>query len=371
MLSSDQHDTIVSRLYAAALGEEPWTATLSHIAGSFGQSAALVQVADPETHAFRVENHGYSREFAEEFYAGEIYANDPRIPYYWNVAPGSIYFDHCLYDMAEIERNQWCQECFATLKVKYQLGAVLRLQSGTTGFLTLLSTAAEGHASEAAVRSFHRLAPHIEQACALGQVLGHRIASEAALTEALAAKADGVILLSRHGKPVFLNDVARAILAAGDGLALADDGFVTRRGPETRRLRLFVARAVSAGRSDACPGSAILITRPSGRRPYVLRILPAPPATPMLAALDIGCVIHIHDLAVVAVPSAAGLGSVFGLTEREADLAIELVRSTSLAVAATAARMSHNTARNHLQGIFRKCGVASQAEAVQLLGRLP
>ena len=81
--------------------------------------------------------------------------------------------------------------------------------------------------------------------------------------------------------------------------------------------------------------------------------------------------IHLQDLAIERLPSRASLSVLFGLSEREADLAIELVRATSLAHAADRAGMALNTARNHLQSIFRKSGVSSQAEAVQLFSRLP
>jgi DNA-binding CsgD family transcriptional regulator len=46
------------------------------------------------------------------------------------------------------------------------------------------------------------------------------------------------------------------------------------------------------------------------------------------------------------------------------------VRCANLAGAAAQAGMALNTARNHLQGIFRKSGTASQAEAVLLFSRL-
>ncbi len=61
---------------------------------------------------------------------------------------------------------------------------------------------------------------------------------------------------------------------------------------------------------------------------------------------------------------------VFGLTDREADLAVELARCASLAQAAANCGMAGNTARNHLQSIFRKSGASSQAEAVQLFARI-
>ncbi len=99
--------------------------------------------------------------------------------------------------------------------------------------------------------------------------------------------------------------------------------------------------------------------------------MPAPRMERFLSGDSISCVIHIHDLAQVHLPSRVSLSTVFGLSEREAALAIELVRCVDLPAAAARAQMSFNTARNHLQNIFRKCSVSSQAEAIQLFGRLP
>jgi DNA-binding NarL/FixJ family response regulator len=64
------------------------------------------------------------------------------------------------------------------------------------------------------------------------------------------------------------------------------------------------------------------------------------------------------------------LGAILGLSEREADLGVALVRCPSLPQAAADCGMAFNTARNHLQSIFRKSGTSSQAEAVQLFSRL-
>lgn len=181
-----------------------------------------------------------------------------------------------------------------------------------------------------------------------------------------------MILLGSTGQPTFMNDAARAILAAADALAYSDGVFVTRRGPESRRLQQMIGDAVTGLDSPQMRlGGQMLVSRPSGLRGYLVRVLPAPPAERFPDGPSTACVIHLQDLAIERLPSRASLSVLFGLSEREADLAIELVRATSLAHAADRAGMALNTARNHLQSIFRKSGVSSQAEAVQLFSRLP
>ncbi|UUX99572.1 helix-turn-helix transcriptional regulator [Sphingomonas sp. J315] len=185
------------------------------------------------------------------------------------------------------------------------------------------------------------------------------------LQQALAARVSGLILLDGVGNPSFVDDGARAILAARDGLRWECDGFAAVRGPETRRLCQMISCGLSRGpAAHPAMRMQMLVTRNSGCRPYLVRVI----AT---SCGEVVCAVHIFDLGIVHLPDPVVLREVFGLTQREADLAIELVRAGGLASAAAAAGMAHNTARNHLHGIFAKCCVMTQAEAVRLLAALP
>jgi DNA-binding CsgD family transcriptional regulator len=371
MLGRDQYDAIVERLYASALGDSPWLDTLQHIAVRFGASGSLIQVHDSASTVVGFTTYPFSEEFSARFYASELYRNDPRFRYFQQVAPGRIYFDSALYDVAEMERDPHVRASNDALGSRYSLGAVAGLPNGASAWLSLLRTGAEGHADAAAIAAYRRLAPHVEQALSLGLVVQQRAATQAALLDALAAKADGIVLLGCSGTPSFMNDAALAILAADDGLAFVQGAFVTRRANETRKLHRLIAAAIAPGPPcDSRPGGELLVTRASGSRPYVLRVMPAPPTERFLSGLGIACVIHLHDLAAIRLPSRSLLVAAFGLSGREADLAVELVRCASLAGAAARAGMALNTARNHLQAVFRKSGTASQAEAVQLFSRL-
>lgn len=187
----------------------------------------------------------------------------------------------------------------------------------------------------------------------------------------MASGADGVIHLSRAGRPTFVDGAARTILAAGDGLAYSRNAFVTCTAAETRRLQQMIRDAVATVRDpEGGQGGQMLVTRPSGLRPYVLRVAPVAQAEHPAGAKSVACIIYLHDPAAVPLPSKASLCTLYELTEREADLALALVQSATLVHAASNAGMALNTARNHLQSIFRKSGASNQAEAVQLFSRL-
>ncbi|HEY0107704.1 MAG TPA: hypothetical protein VGB91_16605 [Rhizomicrobium sp.] len=371
MLNRDVHDGLVGRLYASALGEAPWSETLAQFSAAFGTSASLIQMHDAEKKIVGFVAYPFTTRFATDFYASEIYRDDPRFAYFLGVRPGSIYYDGILYDIDEMSRDPRVRACNDAVSANYSLGAVIDLPRGATVYLSLLSTEAEGHACEAAIESFRRLAPHMRQAISLAQLVDQQAATQTALLEALARRADGIVLIGCDGTPVFVNEAARAVLTAGDGLVFSCGQFATLRGPETRRLQRLVCGAIARGAaSETSPGGDMLVTRPSGRRPYVLRVMRAPATERFLSSGGFAAAIHIYDLAATPAPPPALLVAAFGFSGRETDLALGLARCANLAGAAAQAGMAVNTARNHLQGIFRKTGTASQAEAVQLLSRL-
>ena len=371
MLRQGDHDRLVSGFYAAAMGDATWQDSLGQVNALFDGTATVLNIFDTERAQISLEIHGRPVDTAVEYYSGEIHANDPRTPHLYNAAPGAIYYDHMLYNVEEMARDRWCQAATDAIGISYSLGVMMRLPNNISAAMAVLTSPSQGHASEAAIEALRRVAPHLEQACALGHVMEAGAATQAALLEAVALKVEGMILLNLSGAATFINDAAQAILLANDGLALTNQGFVTHRPPEARRLQQLVHGALGARHgAGRRPGGRVLVTRPSGKRPYVVSVMPAPPTERFLAGHSIGCVVHLQDLADVALPSRTTLSAVFGLTDREADLAIELVRCAGLEPAAASAGMAYNTARNHLQSIARKTGAQGQAEIVQLLGRL-
>jgi hypothetical protein len=369
MLRAGEHDGLVSLLGASAMGDVPWADTLERLTAAFGGQTAVINLRDANDVVFDIEVHGSSTEFATEVYASDILHNDPRIPHFFDVRPGNVYFDHALFNVEEMHRRPECRDLDALMGTRFQLGAVTALPGEVTAAVAVMRTAEQGHASESDIADFRRLAPHVEQALALGRVIELKATTQSILLEALARKADGVILLDHAGAPSFMNDTARAILASGDGLVWTGEGFATDRGPETLRLTRLIQAALNPAKGGR-PGGQMPVPRRSGRHPYVLTVIPVPRHERFLSGRSIACVIHIQDLAAVPLPSHETLAAVFGLSEREADLVIELIRCPGLGQATAQAGMALNTGRNHLQSIFRKTGATSQAAAIQMLGRL-
>jgi DNA-binding CsgD family transcriptional regulator len=65
------------------------------------------------------------------------------------------------------------------------------------------------------------------------------------------------------------------------------------------------------------------------------------------------------------------LTKLYGLTEREAEIAKQICQGKDIKEIAQQMDISYETARTHLRRIFLKTGVSRQAELIVLLGRIP
>ena len=80
-------------------------------------------------------------------------------------------------------------------------------------------------------------------------------------------------------------------------------------------------------------------------------------------------VVFVSDPKSVAVALAPVLRAQYGLTRREADLAVLLADGLGIGEAADRMAISMNTARSHLRQVFDKTGTRSQAALARELAR--
>jgi DNA-binding CsgD family transcriptional regulator len=105
----------------------------------------------------------------------------------------------------------------------------------------------------------------------------------------------------------------------------------------------------------------------SGQPRYIVRVMPvAVPKVPFPPDLP-AIVVTITDPVMPIDIEPEVLGRLYGLTRREADLAVQLSAGLELRAAARSAGMSYNTARSHIRLLFHKTGARSQLQLVSIL----
>lgn len=373
MFERDELERFLDLVYATAAGETSWDQGLHDWTRLFSAHGATMIVHDSrvvtDVHSFyAIGDYGIA---PDKYYQSELFRTDPRMPLLKRVPAGTVYYDANWYDVDELQKHETVRAANDTVGIKYSLGLKFALPHDTIVSLAMVFTEKQGHATPDAIRTANRLLPHVERALSIGFLAEVDALTKTALLDALARKADGIILLGDDGAPTFLNDKAASILQQQDGLSLSNGTITAQRSGETKRLAQLIAQAMSPsiGNGSGC-GGKMLVARPSLKLPFLVSVSPTPGTERFLTARRIAAVVQIIDLDVKEEVSKRDLREVFGLTEREADLAVELHRLGDLEQAATAANMAFNTARNHLHSMFFKLGVHDQGELKRVIGRV-
>lgn len=203
---------------------------------------------------------------------------------------------------------------------------------------------------------------HIHRVVSLRKMLASERAKSARLQDMVDQTGEAILRLDRNLQVVAISAAAERLLEKRDGLFLHKRRLVLPMIIETE-LRIAVAaiidRTVQARTALLCP-------RPSGRRPYRLRLLPA--------GFDgaAGALLRIDD------PEAAtdsdwqsALRDAYGLSAMEADLAARLHADHSLDEIAVQRGVTRETLRTQLKSLFYKTGVTRQSSLVKLLATFP
>jgi DNA-binding CsgD family transcriptional regulator len=200
---------------------------------------------------------------------------------------------------------------------------------------------------------------------AISDLLDMRSVSSDRLAETLDGLASPVFLVDAGGRVVHRNEAAERLLAQG-GMVAVRQGRLSVAGPGGRALAETLGRILAG--EDALPdlphtqplgdpalGPALLATvLPLGRRDATDRV-----RRPWAAAAAV--FMHTPDTAPLGAALAA-FAALYGLTPAETRVVAALAQGGGLPEAAAALGVAPSTARSHLNSVFAKAKVSSQAE---------
>ena len=216
------------------------------------------------------------------------------------------------------------------------------------------------------------LMPHLQRASQLARQLLGLDARCRAAEEIVAHLPYGVVLLDAEGAALFLSPIAEEIVAAADGLSIRHGRLRAGTVSETTRLHRLISEAIEtgAGRGAGATG-ALALSRPSMRKPLNVLVSPLRLTAAGLGPKRPAAAVFISDPELTTETTVTPLSRLFGLTRREASLAVRLARGQDLKTAAGGLDMAPSTARTHLKAVFAKTSTHRQSDLVQLLLRIP
>ncbi len=176
---------------------------------------------------------------------------------------------------------------------------------------------------------------------------------------------DAVLLFNGSAELVFANRAARRLLDQDDGIVVQNGRLVATRGEDTRRIRDLL-KAIPGG-GPGQPSLHLSIERPSGRRPYAMRIARLESGPGLDDGSGALAAVFLSDPEVRPRPSEASLVELYGLTQAEARTVADLATGLSVDEAAEMQHISRNTVHHYLKAAFRKTGTTRQSEMIAVV----
>jgi DNA-binding CsgD family transcriptional regulator/PAS domain-containing protein len=361
MVTVDEFSRLVSGIYSSAIDPDNWVVALAAVCRAVDATGGGLLIAEGTTR--RVMNANVPLEAMEPY--GEYYRH---IDYVLAaVETGAVGLVRSGSELVALKAGS---EFDADWMRPNQIddGLFVRLTDGAmpTCFLVAAPKRSEAFDTPKRVELVNALIPHLQQALRTRSeltALGRRIAD---LTGALNAVRHGIITVGSDGLVTNLNAAAERILRADDGIQMRSAHIAATGMYANRKLQCALHAALAAGGGVIRSGRSFVCERPSGKRPYVVHVLPLHLSVDEIAS-EATALVLIIDPDQGAEPAGAQVRRLYGLTVGEAEVAVRLTAGASLGEIANELSVSYQTVRTHLQHIFYKTDTHRQAELVRLL----
>ena len=359
MVAIEDFSRMVSTVYGAAVTPDNWATAMAEIRSAFDAQGAAMMVAtgtDRMIQSASVQPEAgmaYSEHYWQLDYVMEAVEAGP---------VGLIRGGQSL--VALNPRSEFDADWMR----RYEMddGIFVRLSDGPTptSFLVAAPKRDEPFDTAANVELMSALVPHLQQALRTQNCLREAAAGAGDITIAIDAVRYGVAVVSVNSTVVHMNSAADQIFHSGDGLSVRAGVIEAARTSSKTRLAISIGAPLYGRRSGVCGGDSFLCSRPSGKRPYVVHVLPAGTTWdhPAPRALVV-----IIDPEQQPEPPIDLLRRLYGLTQAEAAVAVRVLRGDGLKPIAEELSVSLTTVKTHLQHVFDKTDTHRQAELVRLL----
>jgi len=361
MVAVEDFSRLVAGIYAAAITPQQWEPALRDVVGTLdaaggglvfadGSSRSQVAILPPEAVQSYAEHYSqidHVLAAVEKGSVGVVRAGDELIP----AKPRTEFH-------ADWIRPYGLED-----------GLFVRLNSRTTTtscFVVARPRRSESFATPERIKLMSGLVPHLRQALRTQDKLATSAQCITGLLGAVEAVRHGVVIVESGCGVVHLNTAAERIVRAGDGIGIRSGRITTGSTQAERRLNGALHAALNED-AGVRHGRSFLCERPSGKRPYVIHVLPLHRSTCDETLNDATALVLVIDPEHENRPAPALLRQLYNFTNTEAEIALLLTRGDDLKQISDELSVSPSTVRTHLQHLFVKTDTHRQAELIRHL----
>lgn len=366
MIALDHYSRLAQSIYDAAVQPDNWAVALDEIASVLGATGCALLITDRERNVITARSAGAdpAAVMAYNDHYGEL---DIVVAALQSMPAGRALPFKLLATPEQFAGSEFYNDWSLPNDYGDGLGSVLIRGRDSMAWLAVAAkTAADPFGSPERIALVQALVGHLQQAIRTQVRLTDLDRRNADLIAALDSLSDGVAIVGGDGRVVHMNPAAAAMVAAADGLGVRSGHLVATGERADSTLGRMVYQASVGGPADVAAGGCLAIARPSGRRPYVARVIPLGTGVSTDVAAR-SALIVVADPEREPEPETDTLRRLYGLTKTEAEVARRVLGGGGLRPIADEMSLSLPTIRSHLQHVFVKTGTHRQAELVRLL----
>lgn len=363
-ISTDLEE-IIERIYSAATGDAAWPALLCDIADLGGMEHAMLVSIDPEMDRASVMAPRADTAHITA-YVDHWWRHDPASPRASATAnPVLTRGDASI----EAERHAGFYFEFlrpAGLGIQAILANLVREERAFVNF-AMPASVGDDEIRNRALSTARLLAPHLRRSARISRRLRTMRAEwRAATLTTPVTNQGGVLVLDAARRALFTSPMAERMMADAACPMHSKDGRIGFLDPRVDAEFGAALKGMLEGRMPVA-ASRRLHMQGTGSQRFEVDILPN--------RWNSDCPFGSRPCAMVTIKATAGTGDVrgqrlmarFGLTPKEAEIAIEFMKGDGRAAVAERCGITVNTVRTHLERIFEKTGVRRQAELIRVL----
>ena len=370
MISEEKLIALIDLIYEAALDNDLWPRVLRKIADAAGTVQAGMASADRNADIvtaiaprcdpnlltlwreyWAVRDPFFSRAILRP--AGEIYTLDEII-------------SREEFAATAVFREVWQRANCSLATAASNLVA----EENFSALIGISNTPGQDFLSQEQLRLFKIITRHVGRSVRVSRELWKLDLTNLVADEQFEVLPDGAMLVDAFCRVVLANAAATQMLDAGDGMTI-HNGRVTIPNAQDALQRLVASCARAAPDLDG-PGGELDVARNLPLSPIKMTVAPLRSRIelPDIPWTNVGppvAIVMIADPDLDRQRRTEKLRRLFGLTNAEAALAVEIMKGDGRRAAAQRCGITDGTAKTHLAHIFEKTRTRRQAELIRLL----
>ena len=362
MVTVDEFSRLVSGIYAAATTPQHWERVLRDIHRTMGGTGGGLMMGDGAT--WSIQNTVLSVEVAQS-YAQHYCRLDHVLAAVEKGPVGAVRtgtelilpYRNTEFHVGWIRPNE------------LEDGLFVRLSGGPRPMCLVVAAPRRSEAFDTPerVKLMSGLVPHVQQALRTHDQLAALADRAVELEGALEVVRRGVIIVAGEHRVINLNLAAERIGRAEDGLCMRSGRIAATSTRADQELQCAIHKALTGEPSTVRTGQSLTCVRPSGKRPYVIHVLPSHRRNADESLRQPMALVLIIDPEDEPECAIALLRRLYRLTDAEAEVALHVMHGADLKHISEELSISLATVRTHLQHVYDKTDTHRQAELVHLL----